>query len=125
MCWASSDGDEDDKKKKRNANSAYKTGIRKLTLGVRGGFWSQCSGFRVLGSTFVFVFWVYNKTEKTQKLAKKLGLLLLLSIYFGGEIIWVYYYYYYYYYYHYIFEVKLSLISNEWVPNTLFSNFYI
>ncbi len=78
---------------------------------VRGGFWSQCLGFRVLGSTFLF-FWTFGftiKLKKQKNLQKKLGLLLLLSLYFGGEIIWVCYYY---YYYHYIFEVKLSRISN-------------
>jgi hypothetical protein len=66
MCWASSDDDEDDKKKKRNATSTYKTGIRKLTLGVRGGFWPEglgqlgvrswrvlARGFRAAGCSFV------------------------------------------------------------------------
>jgi len=51
---------------------------------VRGGFWSQCLGFRVLGSTFfIFLdFWVYNKTEKTKKLAKKIGFVVIIIIIF-------------------------------------------
>jgi len=44
ICWPSSDDDEDEKQKKRNAISTYKTGIRKLTLGVRGGFWPEGLG---------------------------------------------------------------------------------
>jgi hypothetical protein len=50
---------------------------------VRGGFWSQGLGFRVLGSTsFFFVFWVYNKTEKTQKTCKKIGFVVIIIIIF-------------------------------------------
>jgi hypothetical protein len=66
---------------------------------VRGGFWSQCLGFRAALFNFNF-FRVYNKTEKTQKLAKKKWVCCYYYHYilevklFGFVIKWYYYYYY-------------------------------